>query len=212
MRRQRRLILFDMDSTFIEEEVIDLLAAKYGVGEQVAELTASAMMGNLDFKSALESRLALLAGAPGEICADVRSEIHISEGIPEIIQYFHERNWVVGVVSGGFLDVIAPILDALEVDFYQAHKLEIIANQLTGKISGQVVDRQFKGDYLKKMAAKYEIPLSQTIAVGDGANDLAMISLAGLGVAYHAKPILAQEAQITLPKGELIKVLQHLQN
>jgi phosphoserine phosphatase len=204
------LILFDMDSTFIQEEVIDLLAQEIGVGAEVSKITELAMQGKIDFETALKTRLQFFAGAPSGIFNIVREKIHLSAGIVEIIRTFHDFGGKVGVVSGGFLDVIEPLLIDLKIDFYTAHKFEVIDGKLTGKLLTGVVDRDFKREYLISKAAEYEIPIERTIAVGDGANDIEMIKAAGLGVAYNAKPALQAVSGLNIPFGNLSTLLKYL--
>lgn len=197
-RRAKRIVLLDMDSTLIKEEVIDLLASKAGVGEKVAEITARAMAGELDFKQSLQERVALLAGVSEEVLGQVAQEITLSPGARTLVRTLHRLGHKVGVVSGGFLDVIEPTLKELGIDFYQANRLEIVDGKLTGKLLGQIIDREAKATALREFAAAEGVALSQTIAIGDGANDLGMLEVAGLGIAFNAKPAVRDAADSTI--------------
>jgi phosphoserine phosphatase len=200
-RRAKRIVLLDMDSTLIQQEVIDLIAAKYGVGEQVAEITESAMRGELDFVASLNARVALLTGADVAILDRVKAEITLTPGARTLIRILHRLGHKVGVVSGGFLNVIEPLLKDLDIDFYRANTLETSGGKLTGKLTGAIIDRTAKADALREFAAKEGVALSQTIAIGDGANDLGMLEIAGLGIAFNAKPAVqaAADSSITSP-------------
>jgi phosphoserine phosphatase len=200
-RRAKRIVLLDMDSTLIQQEVIDLIAAKYGVGDQVAEITESAMRGELDFAASLSARVALLTGAEVAILDEVKAEITLTPGARTLIRTLHRLGHKVGVVSGGFLNVIEPLLKELDIDFYRANTLESSGAKLTGKLTGPIIDRAAKADALREFAAKEGVALSQTIAIGDGANDLGMLEIAGLGIAFNAKPAVqaAADSSITSP-------------
>lgn len=200
-RRAKRIVLLDMDSTLIQQEVIDLIAAKYGVGDQVAEITESAMRGELDFAASLSARVALLTGADVAILDEVKAEITLTPGARTLIRTLHRLGHKVGVVSGGFLNVIEPLLKELDIDFYRANTLESSGAKLTGKLTGPIIDRAAKADALREFAAKEGVALSQTIAIGDGANDLGMLEIAGLGIAFNAKPAVqaAADSSITSP-------------
>ena len=200
-RRAKRIVLLDMDSTLIQQEVIDLIAAKYGVGDQVAEITESAMRGELDFAASLSARVALLTGADVAILDEVKAEITLTPGARTLIRTLHRLGHKVGVVSGGFLNVIEPLLKELDIDFYRANTLESSGTKLTGKLTGPIIDRAAKADALREFAAKEGVALSQTIAIGDGANDLGMLEIAGLGIAFNAKPAVqaAADSSITSP-------------
>ncbi len=206
-RRAKRIVLLDMDSTLIKEEVIDLLAEKYGVGAQVAEITEKAMRGELDFAQSLTSRVELLTGAQGTILEKAKAEITLTSGARTLIRTLHRLGHKVGVVSGGFLDVIEPILQDLDIDFYRANKLELVDGKLTGKITGQIIDREAKAQALRDFAAAEGVSLAQTIAIGDGANDLGMLEIAGLGIAFNAKPAVRQAANSSINSPYLDSVL-----
>lgn len=206
-REAKRLVLLDMDSTLIQQEVIDLLARHAGKLDQVSEITAKAMSGELDFTEALSARVELIAGLDESVIIDVRNEISLTYGAEKLIQTLHKKGHKVGVVSGGFIDVIEPILKDLNIDYYRANKLQIANGKLTGKCEGQVIDRVAKYRSLVEFAENEGVDLSQTVAIGDGANDLDMIEAAGLGIAFNAKPKVAAAAATTISTADLSTVL-----
>jgi phosphoserine phosphatase len=206
-RRAKRIVLLDMDSTLIQQEVIDLLALKAGVGDKVSQITEKAMRGELDFAQSLSQRVGLLADSSQEILQQVASEITLTPGARTLVRTLHRLGHKVGVVSGGFLDVIEPLLKELEIDYYQANKLEIANGKLTGNLTGKIVDRQAKADSLKEFAKQEGVALSQTIAIGDGANDLGMLEVAGLGIAFNAKPAVRAAADSSISSPYLDAVL-----
>ena len=206
-RRAKRIVLLDMDSTLIQQEVIDLLADKCGVGEKVAAITESAMRGELDFAQSLTARVKLLAGADVEILQAVKAGITLTPGARTLIRTLHKLGHKVGVVSGGFLDVIEPLLQELQIDFYRANRLEISDGKLTGNLMGAIVDKKAKADALRDFAASENVNLAQTIAIGDGANDLGMLEIAGLGIAFNAKPAVRAAANSSINSPYLDSVL-----
>ncbi len=206
----KRLVVLDMDSTFIEQEVIDLLAFHAGVGAEVAAITNKSMSGDLDFSSSLAERVSLLKGLPVEIFDQVRREITLSRGAQKLVDLLHEGGHKVAVVSGGFENIIRPILQKVGVDFLRANHLESANGVLTGKTIGAIVNRQAKADFLREIASILEIPLSQTVAVGDGANDLGMMEIAGMSIAFNAKPIVQEAAMFTISDGDLLQVLHFM--
>ena len=206
-REAKRLVLLDMDSTLIQQEVIDLLAKHAGKSDQVSEITAKAMAGELDFTEALAARVKLIAGLDESVIIDVRKEITLTNGAEKLIRTLHKQGHKVGVVSGGFIDVIEPILKDLKIDYYRANKLEISGGKLTGKCDGEIIDRVAKYKSLVEFAEKEGVDLSQTVAIGDGANDLDMIEAAGLGIAFNAKPKVAAAAATTISTSDLSTVL-----
>ncbi|MFZ4063465.1 MAG: phosphoserine phosphatase SerB [Candidatus Nanopelagicaceae bacterium] len=206
-RRAKRIVLLDMDSTLIQEEVIDLIAEKYGVGAQVSEITEAAMRGELDFSGSLAARVALLTGAETSILEEVKREITLTPGARTLIRTLHRLGHKVGVVSGGFINVIEPLLKELNIDFYRANNLEIIGDKLSGKITGKVIDREAKAEALREFANSEGVSLAQTIAIGDGANDLGMLEIAGLGIAFNAKPAVRAAAASSINSPYLDSVL-----
>ena len=206
-RRAKRIVLLDMDSTLIQQEVIDLLADKCGVGKEVAAITESAMRGELDFAASLTTRVKLLAGADAQVIQSVKAGITLTPGARTLIRTLHKLGHKVGVVSGGFLDVIEPLLQELEIDFYKANKLEIVDGKLTGNLLGSIIDRTAKAEALREFAAAEDVNLAQTIAIGDGANDLGMLELAGLGIAFNAKPAVRAAADSSINSPYLDSVL-----
>ena len=205
-----RLILFDVDSTLIEQEVIDLLADKSGHGREVQEITARAMKGELDFAQALSKRVSLLEGLPESVFDEVLSQISFAEGFDELFSFLRENGFLVGAVSGGFHNVLDRLFAQLQLDFLKANVLEVVDGKLTGKITAAPVDRIAKAQALREFAVLHKIELENTVAVGDGANDIDMIELAGLGVSYMGKEILRQKADLHLEKAGLNALIQYL--
>ena len=197
-RRALRLIVMDVDSTLIRDEVIDLLAARAGCAGEVAKVTAAAMRGELDFAAALRERVSLLAGLDAGVLDEVRGQLRLTAGARTLIGTLGGLGYKFGIVSGGFLQVIAPLAAELGIGYVAANELEISAGKLTGQLSGPVIDRAAKADALRRFAAETGVPLSQTVAVGDGANDLDMIAAAGLGIAFNAKPVVRDAADTSL--------------
>jgi phosphoserine phosphatase len=204
----RRLFLFDVDSTLINEEVIDLIAAKAGVLEQVSQITTAAMSGNLDFSESLIKRVALLSGVSTTVLNEVQSEITLTNGAVDLIKTLLGKGDVVAVVSGGFTEVIAPLLTSLKIKDFKANSLQIIDGRLTGKVQGPIIDRRAKAEFLREIAAIHQIPLAHTVAVGDGANDIDMIQNAGVGIAFCAKPALVEVADRVIVNRDLMEVLK----
>ena len=206
-RRAKRIVLLDMDSTLIQQEVIDLLADKCGVGKEVAAITESAMRGELDFVASLTTRVKLLAGADADVIQSVKAGITLTPGARTLIRTLHKLGHKVGVVSGGFLDVIEPLLRELKIDFYRANRLEMLDGKLTGNLIGSIIDRSAKAEALREFAAAENVNLAQTIAIGDGANDLEMLEIAGLGIAFNAKPAVRAAADSSINSPYLDSVL-----
>jgi phosphoserine phosphatase len=197
-RRAMRLIVMDVDSTLIQDEVIDLLAARAGCAAQVAAVTESAMRGDLDFADSLRDRVALLKGLDASIINEVRAGLRLTPGARTLIRTLKRLGYRCGIVSGGFTSVIQPLADELGIDYVAANTLEIAAGKLTGQVIEPIIDRDGKTEALRRFAKAAGVPLSQTVAVGDGANDLGMIGAAGLGVAFNAKPAVRDAADTAL--------------
>jgi phosphoserine phosphatase len=193
-RRARRLVIMDVDSTVIQDEVIELFAAHAGCEDKVAEITEAAMRGELDFEQSLHARVALLAGLDESVVNKVRAEVRMTKGARTLIRTLKRLGYQVGVVSGGFTQVTDDLREKLGLDFAAANTLEIVDGKLTGRVTGEIVDRAGKARLLRRFAEQAGVPLSQTVAIGDGANDLDMLNAAGLGVAFNAKPVVRQAA------------------
>ena len=206
-RKSKRIVMLDMDSTLIEQEVINLLGQAAGKSNEIKELTDKAMSGELDFKTALIKRVSLLKGLDHKILNQVRDQITFTKGAKKLVDELHLQGHKVGVVSGGFIEVIEPILKHLKIDFYRANKLKIENGVLAGEIDGPVIDSLAKRIALEDFADQEKVPLEQTVAIGDGANDLEMIKAAGLGIAFNAKPKVAAAADTTISNQDLSTVL-----
>ncbi|MDX6355662.1 MAG: phosphoserine phosphatase [Streptomyces sp.] len=194
LRRAQRLVVMDVDSTVIQDEVIELFAAHAGREAEVAELTAAAMRGELDFEQSLHARVALLAGLDASVVDKVRAEVRLTPGARTLIRTLKRLGYQVGIVSGGFTQVTDDLKERLSLDFAAANTLEVVDGRLTGKVIGPIVDRAGKARHLRAFAEQAGVPLSQTVAIGDGANDLDMLNAAGLGVAFNAKPVVREAA------------------
>lgn len=199
-----RLIVMDIDSTLINEEVIDLLGEKAGVGEQVAAITERAMRGEIDFKQALEERVGLLAGLGQEVFDRTFERVTFTPGALELVQAAHARGWKVGVVSGGFHEVADRIVETVGIDYCLANRLEVVDGKLTGKLAADIVTRERKLEALRSWAHELGLPLSQTVAMGDGANDIPMIQAAGTGIAFCAKPKTREAAPFAINERNLM--------
>ncbi|MCL2595973.1 MAG: phosphoserine phosphatase SerB [Promicromonosporaceae bacterium] len=202
----KRLIVTDVDSTFIRQEQIELLAEFAGTREQVAEITERAMRGELDFAESLRERVATLAGVPVGALDEVRRAVVLSEGAAELVAECHRRGWAFGLVSGGFEEIVGSLAAEHGVTLLRANRLGVDADLLTGRTVGEVIDRPAKERILRQWAAACGVPMELTVAVGDGANDLDMIGAAGIGIAYQAKPIVRAQASHTI-EGSLLEVL-----
>ncbi|OPF84087.1 phosphoserine phosphatase SerB [Streptomyces antioxidans] len=197
-RRAQRLVVMDVDSTLIQDEVIELFAAHAGCEAEVAEVTARAMRGELDFEQSLHARVALLAGIDESVVEKVRAEVRLTPGARTLIRTLKRLGYQVGVVSGGFTQVTDDLKERLGLDFASANTLEVVDGKLTGRVIGEVVDRAGKARLLRRFAAEAGVPLVQTVAIGDGANDLDMLNAAGLGVAFNAKPVVQEAAHTSV--------------
>jgi phosphoserine phosphatase len=197
-RRGMRLIVMDVDSTLVQGEVIELLAKRAGCAEQVAEVTNAAMRGELDFASSLRERVALLRGLDASVLDDVRKELLLTPGARTLIRTLKRLGYRCGIVTGGFAQITDTLVERLGIDYSAANTLEIAEGKLTGKLTGPIIDRAGKARVLARFAGQAGVPLSQTVAIGDGANDLDMITAAGLGVAFNAKPVVRDAADTSL--------------
>jgi phosphoserine phosphatase len=206
-RRAKRLIVFDVDSTLIQQEVIEMLAARVGAQDAVAAITEAAMRGELDFAESLHQRVATLAGLPAEVLDEVSEELKLTPGARTTLRTLRRLGYYVGVVSGGFRQVIEPLAHELMLDFVAANQLEIVDGKITGRIIGPIIDRAGKAKALRDFAQQVGVPMAQTVAVGDGANDIDMLAAAGLGVAFNAKPALREIADASLSHPYLDTVL-----
>jgi phosphoserine phosphatase len=206
-RRAKRLIVFDVDSTLIQGEVIEMLAERAGAGAAVAAITGAAMRGEIDFAESLHQRVATLAGLPVEVLDEVADEVELTAGARTTIRTLRRLGFHCGVVSGGFRQVIEPLAHELMLDFVAANELEIADGKLTGRVVGPIVDRAGKAKALRDFAQQAGVPMEQTVAVGDGANDIDMLNAAGLGVAFNAKPALREVADASLSHPYLDTVL-----
>jgi len=201
------LLVMDMDSTAIRIECIDEIARLAGVGEQVASVTAAAMQGKLEFADSLRNRVALLAGAPASILDEVAACMPWMPGLPLLVETLKQAGWRVAIASGGFTRFAGQLQHELGLDAIFANELAVANNQLTGQVSGRIVDAAVKAEVLLQLADKYGIPVDQTVAIGDGANDLKMLGVAGLGIAIHAKPLVRAQAAATLEHHDLEGVI-----
>lgn len=200
-RRAKRLVVLDVDSTLIQDEAIDVLAERAGVGAEVAGITARAMAGELEFTESLRARVSLLAGLTQADLDSVRASLRLTPGAQTFVRTLHRVGYYVGVVSGGFTFVTDRFVDELGLDFAAANELELVDGVVTGRLEGPIVDRAGKADALTRFAEQFGVPASQTVAVGDGANDIDMLEVAGLGVAFNAKTALrrAADTSVNLP-------------
>ncbi len=203
----RFLVVLDVDSTLIEDEVIELLADAAGTREAVADVTFRAMNGELDFAESLRERVATLAGLPESVFAEVSARVTVTRGVPQMIAGVHAAGGKVAVVSGGFHEVIDPLAEQLGLDHWRANRLEVADGRLTGQVIPPVVDALAKAEALQEWADAAGIPIAQTIAVGDGANDLPMMALAGLSVGFDAKAPVRDVADVLLDARDLSMLL-----
>ncbi|WP_080796518.1 phosphoserine phosphatase SerB [Corynebacterium pacaense] len=210
LRRSKRLVCFDCDSTLITGEVIEMLAAHAGKEAEVAAVTERAMRGELDFEESLRERVRTLAGLDASVISEVAADIELSPGARTTIRTLKRMGYKTAVVSGGFIQVLEGLASELDLDYVRANTLEIIDGKLTGRVIGKVVDRAAKAEFLREFAADSGLKMYQTVAVGDGANDIDMLSAAGLGIAFNAKPALKEIADTSVNHPFLDEVLHIL--
>jgi len=209
-RRAKHLVVMDADSTLLQDEVIDLLADECGCAKEVAEITASAMAGDIDFAESLRRRVALLEDLPATVLDDVRARLRLAPGARTLVRTLSRLGYVPAVVSGGFVEVLAPLLAELGVTLFAANHLEVLDGKLTGRLVGDILDRAGKAEALRRFADEVGVPLEQTVAVGDGANDIDMLAAAGLGVAFNAPAMVREHADTALSVPYLDAVLYFL--
>jgi phosphoserine phosphatase len=197
-RRAKRLVVLDVDSTLVQGEGIDELAKLAGVGPAVEEITAAAMGGSMDFGESLAARVALLAGLPVKDVERVRDSMQLTSGARTLVRTLKRLGYTVGVVSGGFTALTDRFVAELDLDFAAANVLEVEGGLLTGRVIGEIVDREGKADALRRFAKQFGVPLPQTVAIGDGANDIDMLRAAGLGIAFNAKAALRENAEVAV--------------
>ena len=204
----KRLVQLDVDSTFIQQEAIELLAAKAGVLDQVSAITESAMRGELDFEQSLRTRVGLLKGLSESAITAVQNEIRLTNGAHDLVNTLHAKGHSVALVSGGFINIIKPLIESLSIKHYKANTLEIVGGVLTGELVGPIIDRAAKGAALLEFAKACGVEIENTVAIGDGANDLDMMGLAGLSIAFNAKPIVVQAADFAINEPSLSSVVE----
>jgi len=207
----RRLCVVDVDSTLITGEVIEMLAAFAGSEAEVTRITEAAMRGDVDFGESLQQRVATLAGLPVSVFADVLNQVELTEGAREFVATLQGEGWEVALVSGGFAEVVEPLATSLGITRFRANRLESADGVLTGRTLGPVIDRAAKAQALREFADELGVHIENTVAVGDGANDLDMMAAAGLGVAFNAKPIVQHQADVSVSSPRLDAVLELLE-
>lgn len=206
----RFLVVLDADSTLIRNEVIELIADEAGRGAEVAEATEAAMRGEVDFATSLRSRVLALENVPVARFERVLARIEPTPGVRELIEAVHARDGLVGVVSGGFHEILDTVAPELGVDFWRANRLEVAGGALTGRVDGDIIDAEAKAETLRSWARAHGVPVSCTIAIGDGANDLRMMAAAGLGLAFNAKPAVRAQADLVIERVDLREVISLL--
>jgi phosphoserine phosphatase len=203
---KKYLLVLDVDSTMIEQEVIELLAERVGLRDQVKILTDQAMAGEIDFRTALLKRVGLLEGLTDQVFQEVLADIRVTAGVPELVSAVHKSGGLVGAISGGFSQVLEPLADKLSLDFFQANNLEIEEGVITGKIIGDIVDADMKARTMLEWAGEHGFDVSNTVAVGDGANDIQMLKASGFAVAFRPKEILRDHADLII-EGDSLETL-----
>ena len=208
---RKYLVVLDVDSTLIEQEVIELLAERVGLGDQVKTLTKLAMAGEIDFHEALEQRVGLLEGLSAEVFKELLAEIRVTDGVPELVSAVHYSGGLVGAISGGFSQVLEPLAQQLSLDFFKANVLEVAGGVLTGKISGEIVDAEMKARTLLQWAEEFGFDVIDTVAVGDGANDIQMLKASGFAVAFRPKEVLRPHADLIIEGDSLEPLISVLE-
>ena len=206
----RLLVVLDVDSTLIEDEVIELIADHAGTREAVAAVTERAMRGELDFAESLRERVATLRGVPVTALDDVRARVQVTRGVPELVAGIHAAGGAIAAVSGGFHEVLDPLADSLGLDRWRANRLGVADGVLTGVVDGPIIDAAAKAVALREWAAEFGVPMARTVAIGDGANDLVMMEAAALSIAFDAKPRVREAADVSLVERDLSAVLAAL--
>ncbi|ESV54943.1 phosphoserine phosphatase [Streptococcus agalactiae LMG 14747] len=210
MKKVKGLLVMDVDSTLIMEEGIDLLGEEAGLGQRVADITERAMRGELDFEEALRERVGLLAGLPETVLDRILGRIHFTPGAEELVAELHKRGYKVAVVSGGFHQTVNVLAERLNLDYVKANTLEIVNGVLTGRVTDDIVTKDVKETMLRTWAAENGLDMQDTIAVGDGANDVPMLQAAGIGIAFCAKPIVQKQAPYQINEKNLYQVIEIL--
>ena len=205
-----RLLVMDVDSTLITAEVIELIAERAGTRAEVARITEAAMRGELDFAASLKERVATLAGVPETVFQEVLAEVEFTPGAVELVDAAQGAGWTVALVSGGFAEIVGPLAQTLGITLFRANRLEVADGRLTGRTVGPVIDREAKELALREFAADLGVALQDTVAIGDGANDLAMMATAGLGIAFNAKPVVQAQADVAITEPRLDAALPYL--
>ena len=208
---KKYLVVLDVDSTMIEQEVIELLAERVGLRDQVKILTDQAMAGEIDFRDALLKRVGLLEGLNEEVFQEILGEIRVTDGVPELVSAVHKSGGMVGAISGGFSQVLEPLADKLGLDFFKANNLEIEDGVITGEIIGDIVDAEVKARTLLDWAGEFGFEVSSTVAVGDGANDIQMLKASGFAVAFRPKDILRDHADLIIEGDSLEPLISVLE-
>lgn len=201
------LVVMDVDSTLIEQEVIEVLASFAGKEKEVAEVTERAMRGELDFAGSLRARVETLKGLSADVIQKTLEQIRVTKGAEQLISRIHGCGGKVGAVSGGFIQLLEPLAQKLNLDFYLANQLEVVSETLSGDVTGPIIDKPAKATALLDWAAQLEVPMKRTIAIGDGANDLDMMEVAGLSIGFNAKPRVRAKADILIDSGDLADVI-----
>lgn len=208
---KKYLLVLDVDSTMIEQEVIELLAGRVGLRDQVKTLTDQAMEGKIDFREALLQRVGLLEGLTDQVFQAILADIRVTDGVPELVSAVHKSGGMVGAISGGFSQVLGPLAEKLSLDFFKANNLEIEHGVITGEITGDIVDAEVKARTLLDWAREYGFDLSSTVAVGDGANDIQMLKASGFAVAFRPKDVLREYADLIIEGNSLEPLISVLE-